>query len=105
MQSIIFYAVTNGKEVGVFTNRHQAGDLVLRYANAQYKRFVVYSDSAGAMLTAGYKDDTIFDGTNSFSRKDYEQKRQKHASKTNPTTGISREPTTFFTEYSTYSLY
>ena len=73
-----FYAVTNGKEIGVYTNWPQAGDAVLGFANAKYKGFEIYSDAADAMVTAGYADFTIYDGQNTYSREDYEQNRLKH---------------------------
>lgn len=72
-----FYAVTNGKEIGVYTNWPQAGDAVLGFANAKYKGFGIYSDAADAMVTAGYADFTIYDGQNTYSREDYEQNRLK----------------------------
>ena len=72
-----FYAVTNGKEIGVYTNWPQAGDAVLGFANAKYKGFGIYSDAVDAMVTAGYADFTIYDGQNTYSREDYEQNRLK----------------------------
>ena len=63
-----FYAVTNGNEIGVYTNWPQAGDAVLGFANAKYKGFEIYSDAADAMVTAGYADFTIYDGQNTYSR-------------------------------------
>ena len=73
-----FYAVTNGKEIGVYTNWPQAGDAVLGFANAKYKGFGIYGDAADAMVTAGYADFTVYDGQNTYSREDYERNRIKH---------------------------
>ena len=70
-----FYAVTNGKELGVFTNWPQAGDAVLGYATAKCKGYEIYSDAANAMITAGHESFTIFDGQNTYSREEYEQNR------------------------------
>lgn len=72
-----FYAVTNGKEIGVYTNWPQAGDAVLGFANAKYKGFGIYSDAADAMVTAGFAAFTVYDGQNTYSREDYEQSRLK----------------------------
>lgn len=72
-----FYAVTNGKEIGVYTNWPQAGDAVLGFANAKYKGFGIYSDAAAAMVTAGYAAFTVYDGKNTYSREDYERSRLK----------------------------
>ena len=73
-----FYAVTNGKDIGIYTNWPQAGDAVLGFANAKYKGFAVYSDAAEAMITAGFSSFTVYDGQNTYSRENYEQNRLKH---------------------------
>ena len=73
-----FYAVTNGKELGVYTNWPQAGDAVLGFANAKYKDFGVYSEAAQAMVTAGFASFTVFDGQNTYTRGDYERNRLKN---------------------------
>ena len=35
-QKFNFYAVTNGKEIGIYTNWPQAGDAVLGFANTKH---------------------------------------------------------------------
>ena len=51
-----FYAVTHGGETGVFTNCSRAGDSVLGFAQAKYKGFSTYSETAAAMDCAGMAD-------------------------------------------------
>ena len=72
-----FYDVTNGKEIGVYTNWPKAGDAVLGFANAKYKGFGIYSEAAEAIVTAGFASFTVFDGQNTYTRDDYERSRSK----------------------------
>ena len=72
-QKYCFYAVTNGREVGVYTSWTQAGDSVLGFAQAKYKGFCTYSEAASAMVAAGYSDYSVFDGNNTYSKVEYEQ--------------------------------
>lgn len=72
-----FYAVTNGRETGVYTNWPHAGDSVLGFAKAKYKGFETYTCAADAMVIAGFSDFTVFDGQNTYNRCEYEQSRLK----------------------------
>ena len=72
---IYFYAVTNGRETGIYTSWTHAGDAVLGFAKAKYKGFCTYSEAAAAMLYSGYSDFNVFDGRNTYGRSDYEQSR------------------------------
>ena len=70
-QKYNFYALTNGKEVGIYTSWTQAGDSVLGFA----KGFCTYSEAAACMSSSGYSDFNVFDGENTFSKSAYEQGR------------------------------
>ena len=72
-----FYAVTNGRENGVFTNWTRASDSVLGFAKAKYKGFCTYSEAAAAMECAGNKAFCVFDGQDMLSRTEYENSRMK----------------------------
>ena len=72
-QKCCFYAVTNGREVGVYTSWTQAGDSVLGFARAKNKGFCTYIEAASAMLAASYSDYSVFDGYNTYSKFEYEQ--------------------------------
>ena len=71
-QKFNFYAVTNGRETGVFTSWPQASDSVLGFANAKHKGFCKFSDAAETMVIAGLSDFNVFDGQNTYTRQDYE---------------------------------
>ena len=71
------YAVTNGKDIGVYTNWPQAGDAVLGFSNTMYKGFGIYSEAAEAMVTAVFASFTVFDGQNTYTRDNYERSRSK----------------------------
>lgn len=66
-----FYAVTNGRETGVFTSWPQTSDSVLGFANAKHKGFCTFSDAAEL------SDFKVFDGQNTYTRHDYENNRIK----------------------------
>ena len=72
-----FYAVTNGRENGVYTNWTRASDAVLGFANAKYKGFGTYSEAASAMDCAGMMSFYVYDGQESLSRAEYEHSRMK----------------------------
>ena len=72
-----FYAVTNGRENGVFTNWTRASDSVLGFAQAKYKGFCTYSEAAAAMECAGMTTFCVYDGQDSVSRTEYENTRMK----------------------------
>ena len=74
-QKYIFYAVTNGKEIGVFTSWTSAGDSVIGFAKAKFKGFCTYSEAAACMLSSSYSDFNVFDGENTYSKSIYEQGR------------------------------
>lgn len=58
-QKYCFYAVTNGREVGVYTSWPQTGDSVVGFAQAKYKGYCTYSEAASAMLAAGFSEYTV----------------------------------------------
>ena len=72
-QKYNFYAVTQGREIGIYTSWTQAGDAVLGFANAKFKGFITYTDARSAMETAGYVHYKIFDGQNTYDKNDYER--------------------------------
>ena len=74
-QKFNFYAVTHGKEIGIYTSWTQAGDSVLGFAKAKFKGFCTYTEAAAAMSSAGYLDFYVFDGEATYSKTDYEQSR------------------------------
>ena len=82
-----FYAVSNGKEVGIFTNWTQASDSVLGFANAKYKGYITYSEAKSAMESAGIREFHVFDGQITLSKSDYE--RQVSYAAKNETINIS----------------
>lgn len=65
-----FYAVTNGREIGVYTNWTHAGDSVIGFAKAKYKGYCTFSEAAAAMAYAGFADFLVFDGQNTYKRAD-----------------------------------
>lgn len=77
-QKYNFYAVTNGREAGVYTNWPQAGDAVIGFAKAKYKGFITYSEARNAMEIAGIQEYKIYDGQNTFSRRDFEESLECH---------------------------
>ena len=72
-QKYNFYAVSNGREVGIYTNWPQAGDSVLGFANAKYKGYITYSEAKSAMESAGFYDFRVFDGQLTLSKSEYEK--------------------------------
>ncbi|MEW8548288.1 MAG: ribonuclease H family protein [Candidatus Thiodiazotropha sp.] len=76
-QQYNFYAVTNGKETGVYTSWTQAGDSVLGFAKAKYKGFCTFREATLAMLNAGFLDFNVFDGQHTYKKSEYEQNRLK----------------------------
>ena len=68
-----FYAVSNGKEVGIYTNWTQASDSVLGFANAKYKGYTTYSEAKSAMESAGLLEYVVFDGQVTIAKADYEK--------------------------------
>ena len=74
-QKFNFYAVTHGKENGIYTSWTLAGDSVLGFAKAKFKGFCTYSEAAVAMSSAGYSDYSVFDGEHTYSKIDFEQSR------------------------------
>ena len=56
-----YYAVSNGKDVGIYTNWTQASDSVLGFANAKYKGYTTYSEAKRAMESAGISEFQVFD--------------------------------------------
>ena len=72
-QKYNFYAVSNGSEVGIYTNWPQAGDSVLGFANAKYKGYITYSEAKSAMESAGFYDFRVFDGQLTLSKSEYEK--------------------------------
>ena len=68
-----FYAVSNGKEVGIYTNWTQASDSVLGFANAKYKGYTTYSEAKSAMESAGLLEYVVFDGQVTITKADYEK--------------------------------
>ena len=73
-QKFNFYAVTNGRETGIYTSWTHAGNAVLGFAKAKYKGFSTYSDAAAAMLSSLFRFN-VFDEQNTYGRSDYEQSR------------------------------
>ena len=74
-QKFNFYAVTHGKENGIYTSWTLAGDSVLGFAKAKFKGFCTYTEAAVAMSSAGYSDYSVFDGEHTYSKIDFEQSR------------------------------
>ena len=72
-----FYAVVNGREIGIYTNWPQTGDSVLGFAKAKYKGYATYSEARLAMENAGISDFKVFDGQTTYSKDDYENGRGK----------------------------
>ena len=70
-----FYAVTHGKEIGIYTSWTQAGDSVIGFAKAKFKGFCTYSEAAACMSASGYSDFNVYDGETTFSKATYEQGR------------------------------
>ena len=68
-----FNAVSNRKEVGIFTNWTQASDSVLGFANAKYKGYITYREAKSAMESAGIYEFHVFDGQITLSKSDYEK--------------------------------
>ena len=68
-----FYAISNGKEVGIYTNWTQASDSVLGFANAKYKGYITYSEAKSAMESAGMLEYMVFDGQLTLTKSDYEK--------------------------------
>ncbi|MEW8543580.1 MAG: viroplasmin family protein [Candidatus Thiodiazotropha sp.] len=68
-----FYAVTNGKEIGIYTNWTQASDSVLGFANARYKGYITYSEAKLAMESAGIVEFLVFDGLQTVTKSEYEK--------------------------------
>lgn len=75
-QKYNFYAVSNGRDVGIYTNWPQAGDSVLGYANAKYKGYITYDEAKLAMESSGFEDFNVFDGQNTYSKLEYEENKQ-----------------------------
>ena len=65
--------VSNGKDVGIYTNWTQASDSVLGFANARYKGYTTYSEAKRAMESAGISEFHVFDGQQTLSKKEYEK--------------------------------
>ena len=90
-----FYAVTNGRENGVFTNWTIASYSVLGFAQAKYKGFCTYSEAAAAMEFAGMTAFCVYDGQDSISRTEYENTRMKSVLKPleikNPISAVTSE--------------
>ena len=76
-QKFNFYAVTNGKEIVVYTSGTQAGDSVLGFAKAKYKGFCTFSEAAAAMVNARFSDYSVFDGQRTYKKSEYEQNKIK----------------------------
>lgn len=91
-QKYNYYAVTNGKEIGIYSSWTQAGDSVLGFAKAKFKGFCTYSEAAACMSSSGYSDFNVFDGENTYSRSAYEQSRG-HRSCTLDTNTMEHEST------------
>ena len=72
-----FYAVTNGREIGIFTNWTRASDSVVGFAKAKYKGFCTYSEAVTAMECAGFETFCVYDGQDMISRAEYENSRTK----------------------------
>lgn len=70
-----FYAVLNGREIGIYTNWPQTGDSVLGFAKAKYKGYATYSEARLAMENAGISDFKVFDGQTTYSKAEYEDDR------------------------------
>ena len=71
-----FYAVTNGRENGVFLNWTRASDSVLGFTKeAKFKGFSTYEEAAAAMESADYGDYWVFDDQSQVSRAEYEAQR------------------------------
>ena len=69
------YAVTHGKEIGIYTSWTQAGDSVIGFAKAKFKGVCTYSEAAACMSASGYSDFNVYDGETTFSKATYEQGR------------------------------
>ena len=91
-QKFNFYAVTNRREIGIYTSWTHAGDAVLGFAKAKYKGFCTYSEAAAAMLSSGISDFNMFDKQNTYKRLDYEQSR-RHQLGTSDINSVEQEPT------------
>ena len=78
-----FYAVTHGKEIGIYTSWTQAGDSVIGFAKAKFKGFCTYSEAAACMSASGYSDFNVYDGETTFSKATYEQGRVQQSCTSN----------------------
>lgn len=74
-----FYAVTYGREIGIFTSWTQASESVIGFGKSKYKGFTTYGEAVVAMESAGFKEFTIFEGEKGYSRKDYEANRLRNS--------------------------
>ena len=55
-QKFNFYAMSNGKHIGVYTSWHQAAGAVLGFANAKYKGYITFTEAKSAMNGNGFEE-------------------------------------------------
>ena len=68
-----FYAVSNGREIGIFTNWTQAGESVLGFGNTKYKGYITYSEAKSTIVSAGIIEYDVFDGQTTLTKSQYEK--------------------------------
>ena len=74
-QKFNFYAVSNGKDIGVYTSWPQAAGAVLGFANAKYKGYITFTEAKSAMNGNGFEEFNVYDGQNTFTIAEYEGNR------------------------------
>ena len=81
-QKFHLYAVSNGRDIGIYMSWPQAGGSTLGYANAKYKGYITYIEAKAAMESSGIEDFNVYDGQNTFTKAEYEGNREKIMSNT-----------------------